>query len=107
MPFDTGSPGGTGTVNVVIDPARAGIDTLHIYVLGPNGQQEAVPEVTASLDLPTQQIGPLPLKLDNAGPGHYTTADATFPVAGSWQVIVTVRTTDTDEATVLLVAEVR
>jgi copper transport protein len=107
MPFDAGSPAGSGSVNVVIDPARAGIDTLHVYILGPDGRLESVPEVTAALALPTQQVGPLPVKLDNAGPGHYTTAAATFPVAGSWQIIVTVRTTDIDQATVILNAEVR
>jgi copper transport protein len=49
MPFDAGSPSGSGSVNVVIDPAKAGVDTLHVYILGPTGQLEAVPEVTAEL----------------------------------------------------------
>ncbi|MBW8803730.1 MAG: copper resistance protein CopC/CopD [Catenulisporales bacterium] len=101
-PFDTGSANGTGTVNITLAPARVGPDELHIYVLDKNGVQESVPEVTASLALPAQQIGPLPVKLDLAGPGHYTSASTVVPVAGQWQVIVTVRTTDIDQATVIL-----
>ncbi|GAA1957854.1 copper resistance CopC/CopD family protein [Catenulispora subtropica] len=105
-PFDTGSANGSGTVNVTLDPARVGQDQLHIYVLDKNGVQESVPEVTASLALPAQQLGPLPVKLDLAGPGHYTSADAVLPVAGKWQVLVTVRTTDIDQATVILNVDV-
>ncbi|NUR29443.1 MAG: copper resistance protein CopC/CopD [Catenulispora sp.] len=105
-PFDTGSANGSGTVNVTLDPARVGQDQLHIYVLDKNGVQESVPEVTASLALPAQQLGPLPVKLDVAGPGHYTAANAVVPVAGQWQVLVTVRTTDIDQATVILNVDV-
>ena len=105
-PFDTGAPNGKGTVNMTLDPARVGIDTLHVYILGPDGQQESVPEVTAMLALPSQEIGPLPVKLQNAGPGHYISSTATFPYPGDWQVIVVVRTTDVDESTVLLNARV-
>ncbi|MFL6116072.1 MAG: copper resistance CopC/CopD family protein [Catenulispora sp.] len=101
-PFDTGSANGTGTVNITLDPARVGPDQLHIYVLDKNGGQESVPEVTAALALPAQQLGPLPVKLDLAGPGHYTNPSTVLPVAGQWQVIVTVRTTDIDQATVIL-----
>jgi copper transport protein len=101
-PFDTGSANGSGTVNITLDPARVGQDQLHIYVLDKNGTQESVPEVTASLALPAQQLGPLPVKLDLTGPGHYTGASAVVPVPGKWQVLVTVRTTDIDQATVIL-----
>ncbi|NUR58262.1 MAG: copper resistance protein CopC [Catenulispora sp.] len=101
-PFDTGSANGSGTVNITLDPARVGQDELHIYVLDKNGTLESVPEVTASLALPTQQLGPLPVKLDQTGPGHYTGASTVVPVPGKWQVLVTVRTTDIDQATVIL-----
>ena len=101
-PFDTGSANGSGTVDITLDPARVGQDQLHIYVLDKNGTQESVPEVTASLALPAQQLGPLPVKLDQTGPGHYTGASTVVPVPGKWQVLVTVRTTDIDQATVIL-----
>ncbi|NUP50594.1 MAG: copper resistance protein CopC/CopD [Catenulispora sp.] len=104
--FDTGSANGSGTVNITLDPARVGQDQLHIYILDKNGVLETVPEVTASLALPAQQLGPLPVKLDPTGPGHYTGASAVVPVTGKWQVLVTVRTTDIDQATVILNVDV-
>lgn len=107
VPFDTGSAGGSGTVNVIVDPAKVGPDTIHVYILGANGQQEAVPEVDMALSLPARQLGPLTVKLDNTGPGHYTGSNATIPFAGAWQVIVTVRTTAVDEATVIVNAQVK
>jgi copper transport protein len=105
-PFDTGSANGTGTVNVTLDPARVGPDQLHIYVLDKNGAQESVPEVDSSLALPAQQLGPIPVKLQLAGPGHYTASNVVVPMAGKWQVLVTVRTTDIDQATVIVNVDV-
>jgi copper transport protein len=107
-PFDAGAAnGGGGTVKVVIDPAKVGVDTVQIYVLGAGGRQESVLEVDASLALPSQQIGPLTVKLDNAGPGHYIGSNVPIPNAGGWQVIVTVRTKDTGLATVILTVQVK
>lgn len=102
--FDTGAANGSGTgsVNVTLDPARVGSDQLHVYVLDKNGAQESVPEVDVSLALPAQQLGPIPVKLQPAGPGHYTASSVVVPMAGAWQVVVTVRTTDIDQATVIV-----
>ncbi|MBS2546454.1 FixH family protein [Catenulispora sp. NL8] len=109
-PFDTGSANGTGTVNVTLQPARVGQGQLTVDVLDKNGTPESVPEVDAALALPTQQLGPIPLKLRSAGPGQpgrYTAASAVVPMAGTWQVLVTVRTTDIDQSTVVLTVNVR
>ena len=101
-PFDTGSANGSGTVDVTLDPARVGADTLQITILDKTGKPEAVPEVDASLALPAQQLGPIKITLRPAGPGHYTAGNVLVPVSGAWQVLVTVRTTDIDQATVIL-----
>lgn len=97
--FDTGGPGGTGTIQVTVDPARTGTDTMHLYTLGSNGAQEQVLEVRASFSLTNRNLGPLPVKLRNAGAGHLM-GGVTVPVAGAWQLAVTVRTDDIDETTV-------
>lgn len=103
-PFDTGAPNGTGTgtVTVTLDPARVGPDQLQISILDKAGNQEPVPEVDASLALPAQQLGPIAVKLQPAAPGHYTASNVLIPMPGAWQVLVTVRTTDIDQATVIL-----
>ncbi|MEY9860985.1 copper transport protein [Catenulispora sp. GAS73] len=101
-PFDTGSANGTGTVDVALDPARVGADQLQITVLDKTGKPESVPEVDASLALPAQQLGPIKITLQAAGPGHHTASNVLVPMSGAWQVLVTVRTTDIDQATVIL-----
>jgi copper transport protein len=105
-PFDTGSANGTGTVTATLNPARVGTSDVQISVLDKTGQPESVPEVDASLALPAQQLGPIKIKLQAAGPGRYTASGVVVPMAGAWQVLVTVRTTDIDQATVILNATV-
>ncbi|MEY9935343.1 copper transport protein [Catenulispora sp. GP43] len=101
-PFDTGSANGTGTVRATLDPARVGTAQVSIDILDKTGKPEQVPEVDASLALPAQQLGPIKIKLQPAGPGHYTASGVVVPMSGAWQVLVTVRTTDIDQATVIL-----
>lgn len=101
-PFDTGSANGAGTLTVTLDPARVGSEQVQLSVLDKTGKPESVPEVDASLALPAQQLGPIKVDLKNAGPGHYTASDVLVPMTGTWQVVVTVRTTDIDQATVIL-----
>ncbi|WP_194921854.1 copper resistance CopC/CopD family protein [Catenulispora rubra] len=101
-PFNTGSANGTGTVDVTLDPARVGADQMQITVLDKAGKPESVPEVDASLALPAQQLGPIKITLQAAGAGHYSASGVLVPMSGAWQVLVTVRTTDIDQATVIL-----
>lgn len=104
--FNTGGPGGTGTVQVTVDPARTGTDTVHLYTLGPNGAQKQVLEVRASLSLTSQNLGPLPVSLHNAGVGHLQGA-ATVPIAGKWRLAVALRTDEIDETTVQIPITIR
>ncbi|MFL6160870.1 MAG: copper resistance CopC/CopD family protein [Jatrophihabitantaceae bacterium] len=55
--------------------------------------------VTATASLPAKQLGPIPLKLQAAGPSSYTAAGVLLPAAGNWQVQVTVRTSEFDSTT--------
>ncbi|WP_370365890.1 copper resistance protein CopC [Catenulispora sp. GP43] len=104
--FDTGGPNGKGTVQVFVSPAKAGTDLVHIEVVSPSGEPEAVPELTATLSLPDRQLGPLPITLSGAGTSHYY-GNATIPLAGGWKLAVTVRTDDIDETTVTIPVTIR
>jgi copper transport protein len=104
--FDTHGPNGTGTVDVVVDPAKVGANAVHVSVLGPNGELEAVPEVKAAIVLPARALGPLSVPLLPSGPGHYS-ATAPIPIAGTWQLEITVRTDDVNETTVSLSLPIR
>jgi len=89
-------------VNAIVDPARVGPgNQFHFYVLGRLGQPVAIPELDASISLPAQRVGPLALPVVVSGPGHYRASDVDIPLAGSWTLKITVRTTPIDEQAVV------
>lgn len=94
-------------VNAIVDPARVGPDNrFHFYVLGRMGQPVGIPELDASISLPAQDIGPITLPVVVAGPGHYRASGVDVPVAGSWVLKVTVRTSAIDEQEVFATVSV-
>lgn len=97
----------TGTLQVDVEPARRGRNAVHLYVLSAGGQPLAVEEVSASLALPSQSLGPFDVALQRAGPGHYLSYDAQFPLTGRWTLTVSVRTTDIDTTSVDLPVTIR
>ncbi|MGV9559121.1 copper resistance CopC/CopD family protein [Streptomyces sp. NPDC003522] len=100
MSFDTGGTDGKGVVSVDIDPARTGANEMHVYVTRPNGRAFDVPEVKVAFTLESEKIGPLPVTPDHITTGHWSANEVQIPVAGEWQVAVTVRTSDIDQVTV-------
>ncbi len=85
-----GSSGAAGTVQVSLDPARPGHNTLHVYVLDETGQLAQPRSLRITVTEAQQQIGPLPVTLQPAGPGH-SIGDVQLPTAGTWTLTVAVR----------------
>jgi copper transport protein len=52
--------------------------------------------ITATASLPPQKLGPIPVPLQSAGPGSYTSSDVLLPVAGTWELTLTVQTSEFD-----------
>ncbi|MFJ8048111.1 copper resistance CopC/CopD family protein [Streptomyces luteogriseus] len=100
MPFDTGGEDGKGIVTIDVDPARVGGNEMHVYVERPNGRAFDIPEVKVEFTLKAKDIGPLPVTPDHIATGHWSANGVQIPMAGDWQVDVTVRTSDIDEVTV-------
>jgi copper transport protein len=92
---------GGGRVQVEVNPARVGPSRLAVRVRDPGGAPWDVPEVSGALALPAQRLGPLRIALDRLGPGSYASGALTLPVAGTWELRVSVRTSEIDSATVL------
>lgn len=84
------------TVRVSAVPTADREVALHLYLLDSAGRPTDPPEVDASVSMGS--IGPLPVQLDDGGPGHRLGV-IDVPVAGTWKLAVTVRTTAIDEAT--------
>jgi copper transport protein len=100
IPFDTGGKDGKGVVTVDLDPARVGRNEMHLYVERPNGRAFDIPEVKVAFTLTAKDIGPLPVVPDHITTGHWSANGVQIPMAGDWEVAVTVRTSDIDQVTV-------
>lgn len=99
IPFDVGTPGGHGKVQITLDPARVGDNSVQAVVFGPDGGISTVPELRLSFTLPARRIGPIDARLTNLG-GYWGTDSVTLPIAGTWTLKATVRTSDIDQVTV-------
>ncbi|MGW1539411.1 copper resistance CopC/CopD family protein [Streptomyces sp. NPDC002309] len=100
IPFDTGGSDGKGVVRVDIDPARVGGNEMHVYVQRPNGRAFDIPEVKVAFTLKSKNVGPLPVVPDHITTGHWSASGVQIPMAGEWEIAVTVRTSDIDQVTV-------
>ncbi|KAA0933678.1 copper resistance CopC/CopD family protein [Streptomyces apricus] len=100
IPFDTGGQDGKGIARIELDPARVGGNDMHVYVERANGKAFDIPEVKVAFTLKAKDIGPLPVVPDRIATGHWTASGVQIPMAGSWQIAVTVRTSDIDQVTV-------
>lgn len=100
MPFDTGGQNGKGVVRVELDPARVGANDMHLYVERPDGKAFDIPEVKVAFTQEAEDIGPLPVVPDHITTGHWSASGVQIPIAGDWEVAVTVRTSDIDQVTV-------
>ncbi|MEE4493682.1 copper resistance CopC/CopD family protein [Streptomyces sp. BE230] len=100
LPFDTGGKNGKGTVRMDLDPGRTGANVVHLWIDGIDGKAMDVPEVKLAFTLKSKDIGPLPALPVRLTEGHWTSTGVQIPIAGNWNVAVTVRTSDIDQTTV-------
>ena len=90
-PFAAEAVLGPLTLNLVVDPSRAGPNAVHLYLLERNGRPARVDAVTVSARLPSRAIGPLRTAAHRLAPGHYAAHGVDLAVAGTWQLGVEVR----------------
>lgn len=96
-----------GSVELTLEPAKAGPNLIHIYLVDEVGQPLEVQEVSGTAELPAREIGPLDIPLQPTGPGHYTATDFSLPVAGLWELTLTLRLGEFDAASVTAEVPVR
>ncbi|MFJ2233101.1 copper resistance CopC/CopD family protein [Streptomyces sp. NPDC087859] len=97
VPFDIG--GARGKVQITLDPGRVGRNSVEAVVLDAEGGFAIVPELRLSFTLPSQDIGPLDAGLTDKG-GYWGTDDLDLPIAGTWEMKVTVRVSEIDQVSV-------
>ncbi len=98
-PFSTTTSLGPAELEMTVEPARVGLNTVHVYLIDAKtgAQFTATKELTVTAKLPAKGIGPLPLKANLAGPGHYVLSSATLSPGGTWQLLVTDRVSEFEE----------
>jgi copper transport protein len=85
----------TAKAVVEINPGKHGLVQVAVQLTG----SITPTEVTATASLPSKDLGPLPVPLQLAGPKSYTASSVLLPSSGSWQITVTVQTSQFDSTT--------
>ncbi|NKQ57447.1 copper resistance protein CopC/CopD [Amycolatopsis sp. K13G38] len=99
LPFDAGGgPAGTGKLAVLVTPGKVGRNEVHLAALDSNGRPKQVAELRAELSLPSRGIGPLPVDMRFLGGDHAIGTNAPITMPGMWELSVTVRTSEIDQA---------
>lgn len=85
-PYATVTALGSLELNLVVDPARAGANTIHLYLNDRTGRPAGVAEARVSAVLASKRIGPLRFRARRIAPGHFSVYGAQLALAGDWQL---------------------
>ncbi|WP_433394000.1 copper resistance CopC/CopD family protein [Micromonospora sp. KLBMP9576] len=94
------------SLQVELDPAERGNNTVHFYAYTRDNRPQPVVEWRATAALPSAGIEPIQVPLLPLTDNH-ATGEINFPAAGEWQLRITVRTSDIDQATVTATVPIR
>jgi copper transport protein len=98
--FNTGSPGGRGEISITVTPAVLGPNQVRVSVTNSAGRPYSPRQIGVALLLPARHLGPLPVALKQDGAGRYASGSVAVPIAGQWQLQITIRSDAFDETTV-------
>ncbi len=96
--YYTGGRNGRGQLVVDVNPAATGPNILRVTAEDLHGTAQDVAELHSTLTV--RQLGPFEVGLAHTAPGEYVAQAVQLPYPGTWQLTVTVRTSDIDETTV-------
>lgn len=88
--YETTAPFGDELeIDLVVDPNRAGRNTMHLYVLDAAGRpSDQVDDLQLELTYVPEGIGPIVIEPFVAGPGHWVATVDDLIFAGDWEVRV-------------------
>ncbi len=100
LPFSKTLHSNLFSMQVQVDPARRGRNTVHLIAYHPSdGRPVRVLEWHATASLPGGGIGPVDIPVEQLSDNHVV-GDVVLPRAGNWKLAVTARVSEIDEATV-------
>jgi len=100
---------GEARVDLTVDPALAGSNEVHVYLLDADdgSQYDELRSVELEATMSAEEIGPIDVPLRKAGPGHYTAPDAALGVPGEWTLEVSGRASRFDAPRAEVEVEIR
>ncbi|MFD2764430.1 copper resistance CopC/CopD family protein [Micromonospora eburnea] len=87
------------SLQVELDPAARGNNSIHLYAYTPDNRPQPVKEWKATAALPSAGIEPIQIPLLGLTDNH-AYGEISLPASGEWQLRFTLRTSDIDQATV-------
>ncbi len=90
------------SLQVVVEPAEQGSNTVHMYSFTPEGEPLPVEEWFATAALPAEGIEPMDIPLLPIADNH-ALGEVSLPVAGEWEFTFTLRVSEIDQASVSVV----
>jgi copper transport protein len=95
------------TLRIRVDPTRRGAETMTVAVADHQGRVQTVEQVTGTLTLPSQGIGPLTVPFTRTTAGHAAATGVQVPFPGRWQLAINIQVDDFDEYSATLTYQVR
>jgi copper transport protein len=86
------------SLQVQLDPAATGNNSVHLYAFTPTGAPQQVQEWTGFAAQPEKGVDKVEVPLLPITANH-AVGDVSLPTAGRWKLSFTLRTTDVDEVT--------
>ncbi|HEY2056087.1 MAG TPA: CopD family protein [Solirubrobacterales bacterium] len=98
-PFSITTEVGPTTLEMDVVPARVGANTMHVYFFDAKtgAPYKQGKELTVTATLPDKEVGPLPLEVQSAGPGHYIVSNALLNAPGDWEIDLTLRVSEFEQ----------
>jgi copper transport protein len=94
------------TLQVDIDPAEVGTNSVHLFAYTPDGKPQAVVEWKGTAALPSAGVEPIQIPLLKIVENH-AIGDIALPTAGAWEFRFTLRISEIDQATVTATVQVQ
>lgn len=106
-PFSRTVSQGDYRYEVIVTPASAGSNDLHLTVFTASGGATDPLDTTAQFTQKGNDIAPLDAPLKRLGPGHYVSYGFSIPFRGDWTLTVKTLVSDVNEETMTVEVPIR